>query len=457
MQLAYIGVKNSSVNVTTTRGHQSNTFSSSRNNFELYNVIVDTRAEHPITVEQFLMAIRNYDGYGKDSAYRLQFDSIRFTNNIVRLDNFSVTTTPGARVPAIRNYQIPLFELKGLSWQDLLFHRHIVAREAVLHRPVLNYEKLPWKDTTDRRSIYELFTVLDTILNLRRIGMVDGQLNFKLNSNTQIVLSNVNGSVNTDRLLRATSSGFIERAVESLAFSKGRISTKHLLIDMDRAYFEGDSRSLVIRKFNLHHKEQNVKLSADDLAVQDLLLNDSIHLVRIDHISWKKASIDLDLKHPSEDSTAAPLLLTLFVNGIQLNNTGINFKRGHQSLKAFIKQASAGSIIKEPGAALQLNQLHLKGGPLNFLEPGTAINISGYDIHEGRPSRLEGILVRHRQQKDSISLNAGYLSFTPFIEMATKGPLRINDAVLSDPELKMEMHPHAQPARTKNSVGLIWK
>ncbi len=238
MQLAYIGVKRFQRECNHhERPSNQYLFPAAAIIFELYNVIVDTKAEHPITVEQFLMAIRNYDGYGKDSAYRLQFDSIRFTNNTVRLDNFSITTSPGARVPAIRNYQIPLFELKGLSWQDLLFHRHIVAREAVLHRPVLNYEKLPWKDTTDRRSIYELFTVLDTILNLRRISMVDGQLNFKLNSNTQIALSNVNGSVNTDRLLRATSSGFIERAVESLAFTKGRISTKNLLIDMDRAYF----------------------------------------------------------------------------------------------------------------------------------------------------------------------------------------------------------------------------
>ena len=449
MQLAYIGVKNSSVNVTTSKGQQTNTFSSSRNNFELYNVKVDTRAEQPISVEQFLMAIRNYDGYGKDSAYRLQFDSIRFTNNTVRLDNFSISTTPGARVPAIRNYRIPLFELKGLSWQDLLFNRHVVAREAILHKPVLHYEKQPWKDTADKRSIYELFTVLDTIINLRRISMVDGQLDFKLSSNTRIVLNNVNGSVNTDRLLSATSSGFIESSVESLAFTRGNIATRHLLIDMDRAYFEGESRSLVIRKFNLHHKEQQIRLSADDLALQDLLLNDSIHLLRIDHISWKKADVDIEIKKSQSDSATAPLPLKLFVNGIQLNNTNINFKRGHQSLKTFIKQASAGSIIKETGATIQLNQVHLKGGPLTFLEPGTTIGISGYDIHEGRASSLDGLLVRHHQQKDSIYLNARSLTFTPFIETASKGPLRINDVVINEPELSMSMYPHAGPPSNK--------
>lgn len=450
MQLAYIGVKNSSVNVTTSKGHQTNTFSSNRNNFELYNVKVDTRAEKPISIEQFLMAIRNYDGYGKDSAYRLQFDSIRFTNNTVRLDNFSITTTPGARVPAIRNYKIPLFELKGLSWQALLFNRHIAAREAILHKPVLHYEKLPWKDTTDRRSIYELFTVLDTIINLRRISMVDGQLDFKLNRNTRIVLNNVNGSVNTDRLLSATSSGFIESSVESLAFSNGNIATKHLLIDMDRAYFEGGSRSLVIRKFNLHHKEQQVRLSADDLALQDLLINDSIHLLRIDHISWKKADIEIEMKAPKNDSAAASLPLRFFVNGIQLNNTNINFKRGHQLLKTFIRQASVGSIIKEAGTPVQLNQVHLKGGPLAFSEPGTTIGISDYDIHEGRASGIDGIMIRHHQQKDSIYLNAKSVSFTPFIETASKGPFRINDVVINEPELNMIVYPHAQKTSHKS-------
>ncbi|MBO9631966.1 MAG: hypothetical protein J7578_02530 [Chitinophagaceae bacterium] len=450
MQLAYIGVKNSSVNVTTEKDNQTNTFTSSRNNFELYKVVIDTRAEQPVTVEQFLMSIRNYDGYGKDSAYRLQFDSIRFTNNTVRLDNFSITTSPNAKVPARRNYHIPLFELKGLSWQDLLFNRHIIAREAVLHKPVLTYEKLPWKDTADRRSIYELFTVLDTIINLRRISMVDGQLDFKLNSNTRITLANVNGSVNTERLLRATSSGFIESSVESLAFSKGSITTPHLFINMDRAYFEGGSRSLVIRKFKLNHKELNVRLDADDLALQDLLLNDSAQILRIDHMSWKKADVHIDMKSSKSDSASAPIPpLKLFVNGIQLNNTNVDFNRSGQSLKTFIRQAAAGSIIQEPGQALQVNQLHLQGGPLSFAQPGTSIELSAYNIHESQASSIEGILITHYRQADSMALKATSFQFTPFIETAGKGPLRINNAVLNDPEVRMTLFTHEKQAASQ--------
>lgn len=446
MQLAYIGVKNSSVQVTTEKDNKTNTFSSSRNNFELYKVVVDTRAEHPITIEQFLMAIRNYDGYGKDSAYRLQFDSIRFTNNIVRLDNFSITTAPGANIDAQRNYNIPLFELKGLSWQDLLFNRHIVAQEAVLHKPVLHYEKMPYHRSGDKRSIYELFTVLDTLLNLRRISIIDGSLDFKLNSNTQIRVSNVNGSVNTDRLLRATSSGFIESAVESLAFSKATITTPHLLINMDRAYFEGGSRSLVIRKFNLNSKEHNIQLIADDLALQDLLLNDSSHLLRIDHISWRKAIVRIESKKSRDSSSSSVPPLKLFVNGIQLNNTDLQFKSGDKHIAAFLTQASAGSIIRNPGETIQLNQLHVKGNSASYRQHNTDIKIDAFDIHEGLPSTLTGIIIDHTENKDTISLQTASLHLTPYIELAGKGQLRMDDIALNDPRIKIITYPHAHHA-----------
>ncbi|MGN6419708.1 MAG: hypothetical protein ACTHMC_19555 [Pseudobacter sp.] len=464
MQLAYIGVKNSSVQVTTEKDNKTNTFSSSRNNFELYKVVVDTRAEHPITIEQFLMAIRNYDGYGKDSAYRLQFDSIRFTNNTVRLDNFSITTAPGANIDAQRNYHIPLFELKGLSWQDLLFNRHIVAQEAVLHRPVLHYEKMPYHRTGDKRSIYELFTVLDTLLNLRRISMIDGSLDFKLNSNTQIKVSHVNGSVNTDRLLQATSSGFIESAVESLAFSNASITTPHLLINMDRAYFEGGSRSLVIRKFKLNSKEHNIQLIADDLALQDLLLNDSSHLLRIDHISWKKAIARIESKK-SKDSSSAPMPLKLFVNGIQLNNTDLQYKSGDKHISAFLTQASAGSIIKNPGETLQLNQLHVKGSKASYIQHNTAVRIEAFDIHEGLPSTLTGINIDHTENRDTVSVRTASLHLTPYIELAGKGQLRMDDIALNDPAIKIITYPHTHhtashkkqewPAMEVNALRII--
>lgn len=465
MQLAYIGVKNSSVQVTTEKGDKTNTFSSSRNNFELYKVVVDTREEHPISIEQFLMAIRNYDGYGKDSAYRLQFDSIRFTNNTVRLDNFSITTAPGANIDAQRNYQIPLFELKDLSWQDLLFHRHIVAREAVLHRPVLHYEKMPYHRSGDKRSIYELFTVLDTLLNLRRISIIDGSLNFKLNSTTQIRVSHVNGSVNTDRLLRATSSGFIESAVESLAFSQASITTPHLLINLDRAYFEGNSRTLVIRKFKLNSKEHNIQLIADDLALQDLLLNDSSHLLRIDHISWKKAIARIESKPPKDSSSANMPPLKLFVNGIQLNNTDLQFRSGARYISAFLTHASAGSIIRNPGESLQLNQLHVKGSKLSYQQHNTTVKIDAFDIHEGLPSTLAGIDIDHTNNKDSISLQTASLQLTPYIELAGKGQLRMDDVALNDPTIRIISHPHAHhptahkkqewPAMEMNALRII--
>ena len=432
MQLDYIGVKNASVNVTTEKDNQVNTFTTSNNNFELHKVVVDTKAEHPVSVEQFLMAIRNYDAYGKDSAYRLQFDSIRFTNNRVRLNNFSVTTRPGARVEAQRDYHMPLFELKGLSWQELIFHKHIVANEAILHKPVMNYRKNPGVDSKDKRSIYELFTILDTIINLKQIRMIDGELDYKLNSNTRIVLNNVNAIVNTDRLLSARSSGFIERAVDGLSFSKGTVSTPHLLINMNSAFFEGRGRSLVISQFNLKGRDGKINLKAQDLALQDLLLNDSIHLLRIDHISWKNATLAISSSTSKDSSTALPPL-KLHVNGIQLNNTDLSFNTPQQTIRTFIQQAAATSIIKEPGKALDLKEFQLKGNNLKFKQGSSGIEAATYAISDMHPSSLSEVKLYYAEPHDTMQLTASSLRFTPFLSTFERGPARIDDIAIHDP------------------------
>lgn len=432
MQLAYIGVKNASVNVSTEKDNQVNTFASSHNNFELYKVVVDTKAEQPVSVEQFLMAIRNYDAYGKDSAYRLQFDSIRFTNNTVRLNNFSVTTRNGANVDAQRNYHMPLFKLKGLSWQELLFHRHIVANEAVLHRPVMIYAKNPGKNSKDKRSIYELFTILDTLINLKQIRMIDGEIDYKLNSNTRLVLNNVNASVNTERLLSARSSGFIERAVDGLSFSKGTVTTPRFNINMNKAFFEGRGRSLVINQFNLKSKDGNINLNAEDLALKDLLLNDSIHLLRIDHISWKRAKLAIVTKE-HKDSSAPHTPLKLHVNGIQLNNTDLSFTTPKQSIQTFIHQAAATSIIKEPDAAPELKEFLLKGSNLQFNQGGSSIEAAEYSISDERPSSLKKVKLAYAAPNDTMQLSATALQFTPYFASFERGPARIDDITIHDP------------------------
>src|SRR6185503_336700 len=129
LQLKYVGVKNATIDITTTRNDKTTTFTSDKNNFEMRGLTIIQNSPQPVSLQSFDMAIRNYENFVKDSSYFLRFDSIQLRENRVFLSNFSINTEP---YKDKRNIQVRQFILSGLSWADLLFDRQIVAQQALL-------------------------------------------------------------------------------------------------------------------------------------------------------------------------------------------------------------------------------------------------------------------------------------------------------------------------------------
>ena len=53
---------------------------------------IDQGAVKPVRVEKFVMAIRNYENFIKDSSYRIQFDSVKIEDDQITLSNFLFNT-----------------------------------------------------------------------------------------------------------------------------------------------------------------------------------------------------------------------------------------------------------------------------------------------------------------------------------------------------------------------------
>src|SRR5215204_802500 len=136
MLLKYVGVKNASLNITTNRNDKSTSFTSEKNNFEMTGLAIDHSLPQPISLQSFDMAIRNYENFVKDSSYFLRFDSIRLREKRILLSNFSINTE---QYKDKRNIQVRQFILSELSWADLLFDQKVIAKQAILIRPVIDY------------------------------------------------------------------------------------------------------------------------------------------------------------------------------------------------------------------------------------------------------------------------------------------------------------------------------
>src|SRR5688500_10296822 len=136
LQLNYVGVKNATLHIVTTRTDNTTSFTSEKNDFEMTGLTIDHSLPQPVSLQGFDMAIHNYENFVKDSSYFLRFDSIKLRENRILLSNFSINTEA---YKDKCNIQVRQFILSELSWADLLFDRRIIARQALLIRPIIDY------------------------------------------------------------------------------------------------------------------------------------------------------------------------------------------------------------------------------------------------------------------------------------------------------------------------------
>ncbi|HEX7847670.1 MAG TPA: hypothetical protein VF476_17845, partial [Chitinophagaceae bacterium] len=137
LMLNFVVVNNASFDINTIRNGNPSSFRSQNNNFEMQGLRIDDDAKRPFRVEKFAMAIRKYENFLRDSLYALQFDSIHVNNDRIFLNNFSFQRLNNGK--PVSNFSVPHFQLTGLSWDDLLFERRLVAQQATLYDPVIDY------------------------------------------------------------------------------------------------------------------------------------------------------------------------------------------------------------------------------------------------------------------------------------------------------------------------------
>ena len=173
MQLNYVGVRNADVSITTNRNDKSTSFTSEKNNFEMTGLRIDHSLPQPISLESFDMAIRNYENFVKVSSYFLRFDSIRLRESKILLSNFSINTEP---YKDKRNIQVRQFILSELSWADLLFDQKVIARQALLIHPVIDYYPSANEKAKSKNPIVNSMAGINNFMSLEKLVIENGKI-----------------------------------------------------------------------------------------------------------------------------------------------------------------------------------------------------------------------------------------------------------------------------------------
>lgn len=434
--LKYIGVKNISTSVVTVQDGRSAEFSTREDDFEMRDLVIDRTAPQPVSVGRFDMAIRGYSSLNKDSTYRFKFDSIRIVNSSILLNNFSITSLPNASIQ--RHHQLPLFELDSLSWEELIFNRHIKAKQAVLYQPEIHYVKGKGVQPGKKLSLFPLLDSLDKVMSLERIRVIDGQLSYVPNPNTRLLLEQVSLTVSTNQLLAARSSSMIGDAVDTLHFETGSIKTKKLQVAISNGSFRGNGTQLTAAEANIYDVTGKMMIKAKGLQMAGLSFADSSDLIGIERASWKEATVTIheQPKHPAP-AGAAPL--SFHIQQVQGRNTHLSVTGPHSTINTFINSLTIREARKENDQPLSLTGVAIDGRYLQYTGANLVLNTGSFALAEKAPSHLSNVRFTKYTAHDSITAAIPEVRLVPDLAAIMEGNLQADQVTLKEPTLLVKL------------------
>ena len=429
MQLNYVGVRNAEVSITTNRNDKSTSFTSEKNNFEMTGLRIDHSLPQPISLESFDMAIRNYENFVKDSSYFLRFDSIRLRESKILLSNFSINTEP---YKDKRNIQVRQFILSELSWADLLFDQKVIARQALLIHPVIDYYPSANEKAKSKNPIVNSMAGINNFMSLEKLVIENGKIKIKTRHSIDLLLDDANLILNTNNVADSLSVENVQGSVELLNFKKGIMKTKGLVVNMDNASFDGNSKQFLFDKVIIYDHQQTFNVNARNVKLDSLVFTDSLKMLTGQGISWEKAHVELNLLQTGKKANDP---LTILFTKIQGNNTQLYINNPKSSLAVFLNTISIASIDKKE--KLKVNALKTDGKDLYWFGPYTSLTADKFSLADNSVSTLTNFQFKQAKNNDSVDVKASSIVFTPDINSIIKGTSQIKNAKISEPFVKL--------------------
>jgi hypothetical protein len=428
MLLGFVIVNNASFNINIERDGNPSSFTSDHNNFEIQGFNVDEGAAKPLKIKSFAMAIRNYENFLRDSSYSMQFDSILFNNNRISLSNFTLRQLNQGKIT--NSFNIPQFQLKGLSWEELVFNNRLIAEEAILYHPLINFTFIDRIAQKKKQNVFSIFSKMGSFIQLDELRVIDGKINLNLKKNVQLQLENANFFVKSNSLLHSKKILAMENSLEDLQFQHGTLKTNDITVKLDDVRYSGHENDLQAGKIQLYNRQKTLSAQAQQVSLDSIMIDDSAGNLEVNGMQWKKADIKISIAgNENKNSTFSSILL----KNIGGSNTNFNIGIGERSVSGFLKTISINSLNKQPGKKVVIETPYAEGNKLAIADKESLLTISDYKIVDGKRSSFQHINYSRYKNNDSINFKIASLSLVPDINAIISGRIKADDVDISNP------------------------
>ena len=427
LDLAFVGVKDAGIKININGSKTRSLFNSNKDNFEMRGLRVNSDSSQPVQVQQFDMLVRDYRLYNEDSSTVYSFDSVTFKNNKIVLNNFSVTTESSRYAQrSLRDYKIPYFELTGLDWYELVFDETLRAREAVLYNPVINYTRNA-AAVRRRKKTTNFFTSLqsiDNLVTLDKINIIHGQINMKMGPATSFNFKDVNLSLYSDKLLKSTNKEGLRKAVDQFSFSKGLLKLKDITAELHNIQYTG--KNLIhAEKVSVRSASNKITASADDVYIDNMLMDDEAEKIVVDGLRWKNAS--LKLVSQGGGSKKNNRALDLQLKNVSGNNTEFSFSNDKTQVTTFVNSLIIDSVSKTSDKPVWLGGYRVTGKDISINSGPMQIRSGAYLLSSQLPGLIIDLAIQKFVERDSLSIQSSRVDFSADLNEVLSGDIHVSN------------------------------
>jgi hypothetical protein len=448
MELGFVAVQNGSFDINTMRDGHPSSFTSDHNNFEVQGLRIRENALRPLTVERFVMAIRNYENFLRDSAYAIQFDSILLNDNRISLSNFTYKELDKNN-KVINKLNMPQFELQGLSWDDLVFDQQLAAKKVTLIRPVINYN-IGKSKSRSSRDVFQALAGIGKIMQLDNLDIINGQVNLTINKNVNLQLQDATMTVSAKQLVDARRIRSIQRSVSNLNFTKGVLTMGDITARLENVRYNGDNNGFTTKSISVD-KKNAYSIKTGKASVNSMVADDKFNQVIINGVNWQNADINFS-SFPKQGAAATGSFVFKDIHG---TNTKINAQQGDKKMSLFLNNFSAEDLSILKGKPLTVTGLVTNGSKLDLLDNSQHLTIENLSIADRQSSELENIVYHDRTGDDSVYVSIPSVSGIPDINAILQGKIYADNVKVIKPHvdisrLAKNMDESSTPAEWKD-------
>jgi hypothetical protein len=442
LELGYLGLLNSNITITTRDRMDNKPFTSRGNNFEVFDIKIDSSAEKPIDIGELVFAIKNYTARSKDGQYDMLFDSVVYKDQSLALKNFRIEPSDINKSKSKKFFSIPDFALVNLSISELISNKRLKADALLLKDAVMINNYLPKAKISEQpQPLRNLIANISDKIDLEMIRIENGFITNQsvLDPSQKTTVGGLHSEISLNDMFDASTYELMGYSIGRVAFDSVVSRNGTVTIKLYNGEARGAERKIVAQKITVTDKTSQARINANDIQIKNYHFDDDFTNITIDSIQYSSALVvgDKDRDKNQTQDAGKPARKNIIFRHILAHNTVLDFVSGDSiKAEAELNKLEIMDLLFDSSRSITIEKLFIDGDGLSYSSPGLNARTGPFQINEGRRSYINDLEFEMQKNRDTVKASIAQLELIPLINQTLKkkypvvGEINLKDPVI---------------------------